>query len=397
MTDTPDTPDTLDALVRDAHIIVSCGSGGVGKTTVAAAIALHAASVGKRVVVVTIDPARRLADALGLSGGLDNEPTRVAIAALPDQPSVQAGGELWAMMLDPTTTFDGLVRQYSETPERAERILSNAFYHNVAGALSGTQEYMAAEKLYQLHLDERFDLVVVDTPPTRNALDFLDAPATLTRFINHRLFRLLMLPARRGLKVLNVAAQPVLRTIGKVVGGDVLADALAFFQAFEGMETGFRERADAVSELLHSPDTRYVLVASPKHDTVEEALYFSARLADSELAVAAVVVNRLQPRFGHATSDQARAAAAAAQALGDDQLAALWRNLAEMRALSDAEDAMIEPLSNPDTSSDNDSANNTANNKPSVIRIPTLASDVHDLAGLVEIASHLFGNHPSAD
>lgn len=392
--DHPGHLDNLDSLVRDAQIIVSCGSGGVGKTTVAAAIALHAATIGRRVVVVTIDPARRLADALGLSGGLGNEPTRVAIAARPDQPPDQPHGELWAMMLDPTTTFDGLVRQYSESPERAERILTNAFYHNVAGALSGTQEYMAAEKLYQLHLDDRFDLVVVDTPPTRNALDFLDAPATLTRFINHRLFRLLMLPARRGLKVLNVAAQPVLRTIGKVVGGDVLTDALAFFQAFEGMETGFRERADAVSELLHSPDTRYVLVASPKHDTVDEALYFSARLADSGLAVAAVVVNRLQPRFGQATSAQACAAADVAQESGADQLAALWRNLGELRALSDAEDAIIAPLANPH----NDAANSSDDDDtPVLVRIPTLASDVHDLAGLIEIAAHLFGNHPEAD
>ena len=364
----------LDIVLRDAEIIVSCGSGGVGKTTAAAAIAMHAAALGKRVVVVTIDPARRLADALGLADGLSNEPTRVHLDL---EPNATAFGELWAMMLDPATTFDGLVRQYAETPERAERILANAFYHNIAGALSGTQEYMAAEKLYQLHGDHRFDLVVVDTPPTRNALDFLDAPATLTRFINHRLFRLLMLPARKGLKVLNVAAQPVLRTIGKVVGGDVLADAIAFFQAFEGMETGFRDRADSVSELLHSSITHYVLVASARHDTVEEARYFAARLADSKLSVAAVIVNRLQPRFGDATAEQALAAAATAETAGDHNLAGLWRNLAELRALADAEEGVIAPLI-ADTG-------NTA-----IHRVPLLADDVHDLGGLREIAGHLF-------
>ena len=364
----------LDIVLRDAEIIVSCGSGGVGKTTAAAAIAMHAAALGKRVVVVTIDPARRLADALGLADGLSNEPTRVHLDL---EPNATAFGELWAMMLDPATTFDGLVRQYAETPERAERILANAFYHNIAGALSGTQEYMAAEKLYQLHRDHRFDLVVVDTPPTRNALDFLDAPATLTRFINHRLFRLLMLPARKGLKVLNVAAQPVLRTIGKVVGGDVLADAIAFFQAFEGMETGFRDRADSVSELLHSSITHYVLVASARHDTVEEARYFAARLADSKLSVAAVIVNRLQPRFGDATAEQALAAAATAETAGDHNLAGLWRNLAELRALADAEEGVIAPLI-ADTG-------NTA-----IHRVPLLADDVHDLGGLREIAGHLF-------
>ena len=369
----------LDIVLRDAEIIVSCGSGGVGKTTAAAAIAMHAAALGKRVVVVTIDPARRLADALGLADGLSNEPTRVHLDLGPNS---EAFGELWAMMLDPATTFDGLVRQYAETPERAERILANSFYHNIAGALSGTQEYMAAEKLYQLHRDHRFDLVVVDTPPTRNALDFLDAPATLTRFINHRLFRLLMLPARKGLKVLNVAAQPVLRTIGKVVGGDVLADAIAFFQAFEGMETGFRDRADSVSELLHSSITHYVLVASARHDTVEEARYFAARLADSKLSVAAVIVNRLQPRFGDATAEQALTAAATAEAAGDRNLAGLWRNLAELRALADAEEGVIAPL----IADTGDTA---------IHRVPLLADDVHDLGGLREIAGHLFKIWPS--
>ena len=369
----------LDIVLRDAEIIVSCGSGGVGKTTAAAAIAMHAAALGKRVVVVTIDPARRLADALGLADGLSNEPTRVHLDL---GPNAAAFGELWAMMLDPATTFDGLVRQYAETPERAERILANAFYHNIAGALSGTQEYMAAEKLYQLHRDHRFDLVVVDTPPTRNALDFLDAPATLTRFINHRLFRLLMLPARKGLKVLNVAAQPVLRTIGKVVGGDVLADAIAFFQAFEGMETGFRDRADSVSELLHSSITHYVLVASARHDTVEEARYFAARLADSKLSVAAVIVNRLQPRFGHATAEQALTVAASAETAGDHNLAGLWRNLAELRALADAEEGVIAPL----IADTGDTA---------IHRVPLLADDVHDLGGLREIAGHLFKVWPS--
>ncbi|MEI7755269.1 MAG: ArsA-related P-loop ATPase [Actinomycetota bacterium] len=369
----------LDIVLRDAEIIVSCGSGGVGKTTAAAAIAMHAAALGKRVVVVTIDPARRLADALGLADGLSNEPTRVHLDL---GPNAEAFGELWAMMLDPATTFDGLVRQYAETPERAERILANAFYHNIAGALSGTQEYMAAEKLYQLHRDHRFDLVVVDTPPTRNALDFLDAPATLTRFINHRLFRLLMLPARKGLKVLNVAAQPVLRSIGKVVGGDVLADAIAFFQAFEGMETGFRDRADSVSELLHSSITHYVLVASARHDTVEEARYFAARLADSKLSVAAVIVNRLQPRFGDATAEQALAAAATAETAGDHKLAGLWRNLAELRALADAEEGVIAPL----IADTGDTA---------IHRVPLLADDVHDLGGLREIAGHLFNVWPS--
>jgi len=367
------TSTALDRLVQDAEVIISCGSGGVGKTTSAAAIALHAASCGRQVVVVTIDPARRLADALGLEGGLSNEPTEVAL-----DPKPAGNGQLWAMMLDPTTTFDELVTQYASSPERAERILVNPFYRNVAGALSGTQEYMAAEKLYQLHRDHRFDLVVVDTPPTRNALDFLDAPATLTRFINHRLFRLMMLPARGGMKVLNIAAQPVLRRIGKVIGGDVLADAIAFFQAFEGMEAGFRERADAVSDLLRASVTSYVLIASPRRDTVVEARYFADRLAESDLRVAAVVINRLQPRFGDVTASAAFAAADVAGA-DDADLSAMWRNLGELCTLADAEDEVIAPLI-----ADTDAA--------SIHRVPLLRDDVHSLSGLREVAGHLFSN-----
>jgi anion-transporting ArsA/GET3 family ATPase len=226
-----------------AEVIVCCGTGGVGKTTTAAALGLQAAANGRRAVVVTIDPAKRLADAMGLPDGLTNEPARL---------DVPGPGELSALMLDTAATFDGLVMANAANPAQAERILSNAFYRNIAGSLSGTQEYMAAERLHALHADERFDLVVVDTPPTRTALDFLDAPGTLSRFLGHPLFKMLMAPTRRGLKVLNVATQPILRIIGKVIGGEVLADAVAFFQAFDGMETGFQRRADQVMALLHS-------------------------------------------------------------------------------------------------------------------------------------------------
>ncbi|MGE0512085.1 MAG: ArsA family ATPase, partial [Acidimicrobiia bacterium] len=262
---------TFQALVDDASILVCCGAGGVGKTTSAAAIALQAARDGRRAVVVTIDPAKRLADALGL-GGLSNDPARI------DDLEGRAGGELWAMMLDTRTTFDSLVRRHSRDDEQARRILENRFYRNIAGALSGTQEYMAAEKLYELNDDERFDLVVIDTPPTRNALDFLDAPGRLTRFLDHRLYRILMTPTRLGLKVMNIAAQVFLRTVSRLVGGEVIADVIAFFQAFDGMEAGFRERASAVMGLLRAESTRYVLVASPRSDTVIEASFFADKL-----------------------------------------------------------------------------------------------------------------------
>ncbi|MFZ9627936.1 MAG: ArsA family ATPase [Ilumatobacteraceae bacterium] len=361
----------VDLLLRDATVVVCCGSGGVGKTTVAAALGLEAARLGRRAVVVTIDPARRLADALGVPGGLGNDPVRLDTAAI----GGDAAGELWALMLDTATTFDGLVRAQATDTEQAERILGNAFYRNIAGSLSGTQEYMAAERLHALHLDDRFDLVVVDTPPSRNALDFLDAPGTLSRFLDHPVFRLMMLPARRGLKVLNIASQPLLRAVGKVVGGEVLADAVAFFQAFAGMETGFRTRADEVHRLVHSDGTRFVLVASPREDTIDEARYFAGRLAASGLAVSAVVVNRCTPLF------DAPSGARPAGAVG----AALFDNLTELHATALTERAQAAALLADDPGDAGDAGDAaTASPTPAAgsVFVATLAGDVHDLPTL---------------
>ena len=246
-------------LIDDATVLVCCGSGGVGKTTTAAVIGIEAARRGRRVVVVTIDPARRLADALGLADGLTGDPQPVHVRGI-------AEGGLWAMMLDTAAMFERVVRAHAADQAQAERIVENRFYLNMVRALSGTQEYMASEALHELHGDERFDLVVVDTPPSRNALDFLDAPGVLARFLNHRVSKLLMMPTRTGFRVLSAATQPVLRAIGRVVGSEVLTDAVAFFQAFAGMDVGFRERAEAVTALLHASSTRFVLVTSPKRE-----------------------------------------------------------------------------------------------------------------------------------
>ena len=352
---------SLEQHLADAQVIVCCGSGGVGKTTAAAALGMEAARLGRRAVVVTIDPAKRLADALGVPGGLSNEPVRLEVAG---------SGEMWALMLDTASTFDGLVRANAADEEQAERILANGFYRNVAGSLSGTQEYMAAERLHALHRDQRFDLVIVDTPPTRNALDFLDAPRTIARFLDHPLFKLLMMPTRRGLKVLNVAAQPVLKTIGKVVGGDVLTDAVAFFQAFAGMETGFRSRADDVLALLHSDVTRFVLVASPRADTIEEACFFAERLQHAHLGVGAVVVNRCTPVFGELPANRPRAA----------EQAALYDNLAELNATALVEREQAQALL-------------TGTGVPAGVHttwVPTLAGDVHTIDALETVRDLLF-------
>ena len=300
----PKTPRTspeagdFGTVIRRSQIVLCCGTGGVGKTTTAAALALAGAEDGRRCVVVTIDPAKRLADALGLDS-LTNRPTKVS---LPDLP-----GEVWALMLDTKATFDDLVRRHAPSPAQAERILANGFYKNISGALGGTQEYMATEKLYELvnePVDDnglpipRFDLIVVDTPPTRNALDFVSAPTRLTRLLDNRVFRALMAPARSGLRVFGAASQLVLRGIGKVIGGEVLADAVAFFQSFEGMEAGFRDRAQAVLALLKEPSTGWILITTPRQEAVDEAVFFGTELLAHELAISGVVANRMYPEFG---------------------------------------------------------------------------------------------------
>ena len=350
----------IDELLDSAEVIICCGSGGVGKTTTAAAMAYEAAARGRRAIVITIDPARRLADALGATGALGNDPVQL---------DIDGEGELWALMLDAADTFDDLVRDNASSTEQAERILANGFYRNVAGTLSGTQDFMAAERLYALHHDERFDLVVVDTPPTRSALDFLAAPRTLTRFLDHPLFKMLMMSTRRGLRVLNFAAQPVLRTIGAAVGSAVLSDATAFFQAFSGMEGGFRKRADAVAELVTSDATHFVLVCAPRRDAAGEAAYFAEQLAEAKLTVAAVVVNRATPDFGKPSG---RRPAAAKAALYDNQ-AMLHEHAQQEREVID--EVLGEQVAG--------SAAGVAT------WVPLLPTDVHDLTTLDHIRHHL--------
>ena len=355
----------LATITEERRIIVCCGSGGVGKTTTAAVIALEGARLGRRAVVVTIDPAKRLADALGLEG-LSNVPTLIE----GDWP-----GELHALMLDTKSTFDELVVKHATTPDQADRILANRFYRNISGALSGTQEYMAMEKLYELHEESPFDLVVVDTPPTRHALDFIDAPRRLARFLEHRLFRVLMAPSRGLVRAVNVAAQTFLRTVSKVVGGDVIDDAIAFFQAFEGMEQGFRERAHRVTELLASPETAFVLVASPRRDTVEEAQFFADTLDAAGIEVQSLIVNRMHPVFEGAGLPEA--VAERARTLEGTSIGGLYRNLAEFQLVGSREEEHLAGLA--------------ATVEPApVVRVPFLRSDVHDLDGLAQIRSYVY-------
>jgi anion-transporting ArsA/GET3 family ATPase len=367
---------SIGELIDERGVVLCCGTGGVGKTTTAAVIALEAARRGRIACVVTIDPAKRLASTLGLEG-LSNIATEIPRDRWldGDTDDVVEGGRLFALMLDSKSTFDGLVTRHATDEEQVERILSNAFYRNVSGALGGTQEYMAMEKLHELHDEGGFDLIVVDTPPTRHALDFLDAPKRLTRLLDNRIFRLLMTPARATMRVASVAVQTFLRTVARVVGSEVIKDVIAFFRAFEGMEAGFRERAQAVDELLTHPRTAFVLVTSPRRDAMEEAMFFADRLAADGQNVEALIVNRVHPTFGEGSPAMLRATATVLRrdpnpAAG--RLAAYYENLADFREVAVLERDHIEGLRDKIGAA-------------TVAYVPYLAHDVHDFAVLHEI------------
>lgn len=364
--------------LRGRAVVICCGTGGVGKTTTAAALALSAARAGRRAVVVTIDPAKRLADTLGLDQ-LSDTPSEIDPAlwttAHGAGDRAAPGGTLHALMLDTKATFDRLVAGEAVDPEQAQRILDNPFYRNVSGALGGTQEYMAAEKLYELHQDGRFDVIVVDTPPSRHALDFLDAPARLLRLLDNRVFRLLMAPTKAGMRVASIALQSFLRTVSRVVGTGVIEDVIAFMQAFEGMESGFRERAEHVQALISDQGTAFVLVTSPRRDAVEEAEFFAARLVDAHLGVALLVVNRVHPRFGDESPEGLRARAGAYEP--GSELAVLYANLADYREVAERERDAVHGLSE------------RVGGDVSTVWVPLLDHDVHDFATLSEIATHI--------
>jgi anion-transporting ArsA/GET3 family ATPase len=369
----------IGAALAGRRVVLVCGPGGVGKTTTAAALGLAYAQQGKRVAVVTIDPAKRLADALGLTNGLRNTPTQVDLSGLPEASQRSDGnaemGGLWALMLDTKATFDGLVRQYAPDRARAEKILENPFYRNISGAMGGTQEYMATEKLHELvtapvgadgSTMEPFDVVIVDTPPSRHALDFVAAPERLTRLLDNRVFRTLMAPAKRGFRVMGLATEGVLRGVGKVIGGEVLADAVAFFQAFEGMEAGFRERAVAVAAMLRAETTAWVLISAPTPEAVEEGLILQTALAELSISFAAIVANRVQPDG----IDQSAGA--------EDftpNVSPVWEVLNEAHSRAVLHRQALAPL-----------LNHPALRAVPQALIPQSSTDVHDLSSLNQIA-----------
>lgn len=381
----------VDELLDDpgVSILVCTGAGGVGKTTTAAALALRAAERGRHVCVLTIDPARRLAQAMGLTE-LDNNPREV--------PGIDGSGSLHAMMLDMKRTFDEVVESHAD-PERAEQILNNPFYQALSSSFAGTQEYMAMEKLGQLRTraeqEGTWDLIIVDTPPSRSALDFLDAPARLGSFLDGRFIRILTAPARGAGNALGRLAAVgfgiFTNVLTKILGTQVLADLGTFVAAIDTTFGGFRERADATYALLKDPGTSFVVVAAPERDALREAAYFVERLRTDDMPLTGLVLNRMQQVDDpDLTAEQAASGAqllherlSAGDAGGNDALTAALLELHAQRVLmADRQMHLADRFT-------------AAHPGVAVASVPALAGDVHDLPGLREIGDLLAG--PSTD
>jgi len=358
---------------RRTRIIVCCGSGGVGKTTTAAAIGLRAAERGRETCVLTVDPAKRLAQSMGLSA-LDNTPRRV------DGVGAEAGGSLHAMMLDMKRTFDEIVEAHAD-PEQAKRILANPFYQSLSSSFAGTQEYMAMEKLGQLRRSDEWDLIVVDTPPSRSALDFLDAPQRLSRFLDGRLIRLLAAPTRVGyLKVINAGFSVVTGALTKLLGAQVLKDAQTFVSALDPMFGGFRERAEATYRLLQAPGTAFLVVAAPEPDALREASYFVERLDAERMPLAGLVLNRVHtPLAGQLSAARALGAAETLESLHNDGSGS-DRDLAIAALRFHADRMQLHQREQRVTASFT-----SVHPAVPVAEVAALPLDVHDLAGLREV------------
>jgi anion-transporting ArsA/GET3 family ATPase len=369
----------VDALLADldTHVVVCCGSGGVGKTTTSAALALRAAEQGRKVVVLTIDPARRLAQSMGIEK-LDNVPRPV--------PGVDpaSGGSLDAMMLDMKRTFDEVVESQA-SPEKAQAILNNPFYVTLSSSFAGTQEYMAMEKLGQLRQDARrsgrWDLIVVDTPPARSALDFLDAPERLSGFLDGRFIRLLLAPAKGPARLMTAGVGAVTNTMAKVVGAQVLKDLQMFVAAFDTLFGGFRNRAQQTFELLQTQETAFLVVAAPEADALREAAYFVERLDSEAMPLAGLVVNRASHTLEGLSAEQAVAAAERLEAGGGEVpgvTAGLLRLHADRVARVTRETRMRARFQ-------------AAHPHVPTVVVPALSTDVHDLDGLRRVGDLLAG------
>jgi anion-transporting ArsA/GET3 family ATPase len=361
-------------LLAGKRICVCAGSGGVGKTTTSAAIALGMAARGAKVAVVTIDPAQRLANALGVEE-LPNEPHRVEHKHLLGG-GLSIEGELWAMMLDPKRTFDELIERIAPDPSRAEEIKANRVYRELSTAVSGSQEFTAMAKLYDLDQEHEFDLLVLDTPPSRNALDFLEAPQRLSSFLEGSTLKALARPAGAGIRVLGRGATPLLAALRKVTGVDLLTDVGTFFQLLGDMTNDFNLRATEVEEMLRAPSTAFVLVTSAEREPIDEAIWLHRTLGDGGLPFAGVVVNRVHHDL-LAGNEPEDVRPALSRALGADLAARVAQNFHDYHVLARRDERNLARLAD------------ALGDEP-LLLVPQLDDDVHDLEGLVRMHRYLF-------
>ncbi len=364
---------SIEELLGDKRICICAGAGGVGKTTTSAAIAMGMAQRGRKVAVLTIDPAHRLATSLGMEE-LGNEerrvePERFAAAG------IDMDGELWAMMLDAKRTWDELVERYADDAATRDAVLANRIYQELSNAVAGSTEYMAMEKLYELHHSGRYDLLVLDTPPTRNALDFLDAPQRLARFVDSRSLQFFLRPGRIGLRVFGRGSGVLFGMLKRLTGIDLLRDLSEFFASFGDMAAGIGERAERVADLLATPEVTFLVVTSPQHDAIEEAVYFHQRLSEQRLPFGGAIVNRVHEYAPAAPADLERDLVE----LLDKRLARkVARNYADHRRMAEGDREGIERL------------HRELGREP-LLRVPLLDNDVYDLAGLQSFDRYLFG------
>jgi anion-transporting ArsA/GET3 family ATPase len=356
-------------------VCVLAGAGGVGKTTTAAALALGLAQRGQRVAVVTIDPASRFAGALGVQE-LDNEPRRVDPELLAAH-GVQPPGELWAMMLDAKVTFDALIERLAPDERSREEALSNRVYQEVSSTVAGTQEFSAIAKLYELHREGSFDTIVLDTPPSRNALDFLDAPTRMTRFLEGRALKMFLMPSGLAARVVGRGTGLALSMFSRFTGVDLLGELSVFFGSLASMVDGFRERAHAVEELLRDPATAFLLVTSPEPEQVRETIFFAEQLDAAGMERAGAIVNRVHSDGlqGHSAQEVQELLAGE---LGEQLAARVAANLADFDVLAKRDRRSVELLAR-------------ALGDPEPILVPHLDQDIRDLAGLRIVADRLFG------
>jgi anion-transporting ArsA/GET3 family ATPase len=359
---------SLSDAVTDAKLLVTCGPGGVGKTTTAAALGVAAARAGRKTVVVTVDPARRLADALGLGKeATTDEPHRVAGVT-----NESERGELWALMLDAEQTFDRLVRDQSPSKKQADAVLNNPVYQAISGSLSGAQEYMAIERLHQLHTSGEWDLIIVDTPPSRHAIDLLEAPDRLVGFLGHPVYRALTVGQRAFARVTDAAASMFLWAVKRLAGPQIVEDTVNFFRSLANIEGGLRTRAKEVSALLRDEDTCFVVVSSPRAEAVGEAKHLLDALQAKNFPFGGLVVNLIHPLPEALTAEDAALLAD----LDDGPLAeqVAWHN--ELTTLATAERAELVSLEA------------LAGDAP-IVELPLLDHDIHDVPGLIDLSARL--------